>query len=105
MFGRLRAALGLGTLSTKGALPKRETFRLKAEHVARIELASRPNAHPTIVQSRANAAWGDIARDLGVDYRSIRPVDESDTSRITAVPLPNDKRNGGIIVLPEYFEP
>lgn len=105
MLGRLRSALGLGTLTTKRAIPKRETFRLKDEHIFRIGQASKRSGHPAIVQARANAVWSEIAREYGVDVRSIRPVDESDARRFSAVPLPNDARNGGLLILPEYVEP
>ena len=90
MIGRLRRAL-----------PKREVFTLKDEHVFRIEEASRPNVHPVMAQHRANAVWGAIARELGFDMHTVQPIDEDDRRRFTAVPLPNDERNGGCFVLPE----
>jgi hypothetical protein len=90
----------VGRLRGKRALPGREVFTLKDEHVARIEIASKKDAHPDIVQFRANAAWFDVGRELGFDARTVAPVDPSDCRHVTAIPLPNDERNGGGILLP-----
>jgi hypothetical protein len=95
----------VGRLRDQRALPSREVFTLKDEHVARIAIASKKDAHPEIVQFRANAAWFDVGRELGFDARTAMPVDPTDCRRVSAIPLPNDERNGGGVLLPGRRQP
>lgn len=91
----------LPRLLDAGKLPKRQRYRLRDVDVARIQIANRKDLHPVMVQGRVNAAWCEIARELGFDAYTVEPVDPGSSLVFTAIPLPNDDRNGGMIVLPE----
>lgn len=91
----------LPRLVDAGPLPKRQRYRLRDVDVARIQIANTKDLHPAMVQARVNAAWCTVARELGFDVYTVEPVDPASSLVFTAIPLPNDNRNGGMIVLPE----
>ena len=68
--------------------------------MALICLAGKKNLHPILVAHRQDAAWCNIARRQRFDYKTVRPIDGRDYHYFTAVPLPDDERDGGVIVLP-----
>jgi hypothetical protein len=104
MFG-----IRMGLRGNFGRLPERRRFELRPDQIARVtmkvaaakefESVMGPMVGPRHIQFQANAVWYAIAKEHGVDVRSIRPDEEKGFPYFTAVPLPDDERNaGGILV-------
>jgi hypothetical protein len=105
MLGRFRSIVEASTRLLRGKLgsrrlPERRVFELTDEDVFRITQAGKKNAHPGIVLRRQNAVWFNIARERRFDVRTVQPIEGRDFHFFTAIPLPDDDRDGGVIILP-----
>jgi hypothetical protein len=102
---RLRAIVEAGKSLLRGKLgsrrlPERRVFELTEEEMFLICHAGKKNVHPGIVRSRQNAVWSDIARARRFDVRTVQPIEGRSVHHFTAMPLPDDERDGGVIILP-----
>lgn len=110
-LARARAGLrrllgsGLDSIAVRGArrLPERRSYELTKEEIATI-CAAHVQDRTVSVKARidlataVNAAWCAIARARRFDYRTVQPV-EGRFPLFTAIPLPDDERDGGVIIL------
>ena len=102
LISRVASMFGerLGLRGSFGRLPERRLFELTKEEEALICLAGAKTVHPAIVRARQNAVWSNIARAHRFDVRSVQPHPEKPSPPyFTAVPLPDDERDGGVVIL------
>ena len=112
-WARKTMGSGLQEIAVRGsrALPDRRTFELTEEHLFLIGHGNRKDKGVKAVLQRGGApnvdiatmcnnAWSNIARELRFDVRTVQPhPSKPSPPYFTAIPLPDDERDGGVIIL------
>jgi hypothetical protein len=121
----------IGLRGSFGRMPERKRYELRPDEIAQVQAAVRrasmaapvkveddrilvdevrarqftgpmgPEIGARHVVFMGDAAWRNIARARGIDVASIQPDEEKGFPYFTAVPLPDDERgSGGILIRP-----